>query len=307
MKEVNVIKNSGEKEPFIADKLHKVLYWATENVKGVHVGAIEAALNLSLYDGITTKEIHEAVIRATVDLITEDTPNYQIVAGRLVMFGIRKQAFNQFTPPHLMDFVNNMINYGLFDDWLIDQYTPEEWDELDKYLKHDRDMNLFWAGSKQLRGKYLTKNRISGDIYESPQFLYMCVAATLFSYEKPEHRMKMVKLAYNLYSLGLISLPTPVMAGVRSKIRQYSSCVKIDCGDDIPSISATVSAIVDYVTRKAGIGINGGRFRGRGAKIRSGDAFHTGVTPFYRLFESAVKSCCLRPDSYVEILVDDDE
>lgn len=291
MKEINVVKRDGEKEPFDAEKVHKVLYWATEDVNGVTVASIEAALNINLYNGILSSEIHEALIRATVDLITEDAPNYQIVAGRLVMFDLRKKAYGEFEPPHLMDFVNELTNKGLFDEYLLDQFTPDEWDELDKTIKHDRDMNFYWAGAKQLREKYLTKNRTTGDIYETPQFVYMCVAATLFSYEQGEDRLKIVKTAYNLYSQGLISLPTPIMAGVRSRVRQYSSCVVIDCGDNIPSINSTTAAITDYVTRKAGIGLNGGRIRGVGAKIRSGDAFHTGVTPFYRLFESAVKSC----------------
>lgn len=286
-----VTKRDGRKEPIDLEKIHKVLMWAATGLESVSVSQIELSAHLQFFEGISTTDIHETLIKSAADLISEEAPDYQYLAARLSVFHLRKKAFGSFDPPHLRDHVEKMVNDGRYDKHLMEDYTTEEFEELNAYLKHDRDMNFSYAAVKQLEGKYLLQNRVTGAIYESPQQLYMLVAACLFSKYPQETRLDYVKRFYDACSEFKLSLPTPIMAGVRTPTRQFSSCVLIETGDSLDSINATASAIVKYVSQRAGIGINAGRIRALGSPIRNGEAFHTGCIPFYKHFQTAVKSC----------------
>lgn len=288
---MSVTKRDGTKEPLDLDKLHQVLFWATEDVTGVSVSDIEMKSKIQFYDGITTKEIHETMVKAAADLISEETPNYQYVAARLVAFNLRKEVYGQFSPPPLREIVVQNIERGLYDHAILDQYTPEEFEQLDRIVKHERDFELTYAAMKQLEGKYLVQTRDDHTIFETPQTAFILIAATIFNRYPAETRMTYVKDYYEALSTFKISLPTPIMAGVRTPEKQYSSCVLIECDDTLESIIATTGSIIKYISNKAGIGIGAGALRGVGSKVRNGHAVHTGVTPFYRLFQSAVKSC----------------
>ena len=284
-----VTKRNGEKEPLNLDKFHKVVMMACDGIAGVSPSEVEIKSHIQFYDGIRTSDVQETLIRAAAELITEETPNYQYVAGRLINYHLRKSVYGQYEPVHLKEHYDRISALGFYTSELKDLYTTEEWDELNSYIKHDRDMSIVYAGMEQFRGKYLVKNRVTGEIYETPQMCYMLIAMTLFA--TATHKLAQVKEYYDLTSQHYISLPTPIMAGVRTPQKQFSSCVLIESDDSLHSIFATASSIGLYVAQKAGIGINGGRLRAIGSKIRSGDATHTGVVPFYRLFQSAVKSC----------------
>tara|TARA_A200000159_G_scaffold157829_1_gene174429 strand:+ start:3219 stop:5561 length:2343 start_codon:yes stop_codon:yes gene_type:complete len=284
-------KKQGVREPIDLDKIHKVITWAAEGLENVSVSQVEINAGLQFYDGMPTTEIHETLIKAASDLISEEAPDHSLLAARLNIFHLRKKAYGQFEPPHLYDHTKNMVEKGLYDKHLIDDYTLAEFDEMNGWLQHPRDMNYHYAAVKQFEGKYLVQDRVHGHIYESPQVLYMLVAAGLFaSYEKSE-RMGYVKRFYEATSTNRLSLPTPIMAGVRTPTRQFSSCVLIEAGDSLDSINATASSIVKYVSQRAGIGVNAGRIRALGSPIRGGEAFHTGCIPFYKYFQTAVKSC----------------
>lgn len=286
-----VTKRDGRREQIDLEKIHRVIIWAAEGLENVSVSQVELSAHLQFYDGIKTSDIHETLIKSAADLISEDAPDYQYLAARLAVFHLRKRAFNDFEPPHLYDHVVKMVEQKRYDQHLLTDYSREEFDELNAYLDHSRDMNFSYAAVKQLEGKYLVQNRVTGDIYESPQQLYMLVAACLFSNYPRDTRLDYVKRFYDAVSLFKLSLPTPIMAGVRTPTRQFSSCVLIETGDSLDSINATSSAIVKYVSQRAGIGINAGRIRAIGSPIRNGEAFHTGCIPFYKHFQTAVKSC----------------
>ncbi|NVK02073.1 MAG: ribonucleoside-diphosphate reductase subunit alpha [Oceanospirillaceae bacterium] len=286
-----VTKRDGRKEPIDLEKIHKVLMWAATGLDTVSVSQVELSSHLQFFEGISTSDIHETLIKSAADLISEEAPDYQYLAARLSVFHLRKKAFGSFEPPHLRDHVQKMVEQKRYDKHLVEDYTAEEFDELNDYLKHERDMSFSYAAVKQLEGKYLLQNRVTGDIYESPQQLYMLVAACLFSKYPQETRLDYVKRFYDACSEFKLSLPTPIMAGVRTPTRQFSSCVLIETGDSLDSINATASAIVKYVSQRAGIGINAGRIRALGSPIRNGEAFHTGCIPFYKHFQTAVKSC----------------
>lgn len=288
---LQVTKRDGRLEPIDLDKIHKVIAWAAEGLDNVSVSQVEINSHIQFYEGIKTKNIHETIIKASADLISENTPDYQYLAARLAVFHMRKIAYERFTPPHLYDQVKKLTNDGKYDKHIIADYSVEEFNELNDYIDHWRDMNLAYAAVEQMMGKYLVQDRVSKQVFESPQFLYMLVGMCLFAeYDKTE-RMDYVKRFYDATSNFIISLPTPIMAGVRTPSRQFSSCVLIECGDSLDSINATSSAIVRYVSQRAGIGINAGRIRGVGSRIRGGEAQHTGCIPFYKLFQSAVKCC----------------
>ncbi|MGL4834042.1 MAG: class 1a ribonucleoside-diphosphate reductase subunit alpha, partial [Shewanella sp.] len=238
-----------------------------------------------------TEAIHETIIKAAADLISPESPDYQFLAARLAVFHLRKKAFGQFEPPALYDHVTKLVELGKYDMHILQDYSREELDLLNSYIDHWRDMNFSYAAVKQLEGKYLVQNRVTHEIYESAQFLYMLVAACLFARYPKATRLQYVKDFYDAVSTFKISLPTPIMAGVRTPTRQFSSCVLIECGDSLDSINATASSIVKYVSQRAGIGINAGRIRALGSPIRGGEAFHTGCLPFYKYFQTAVKSC----------------
>ncbi|QXC33102.1 class 1a ribonucleoside-diphosphate reductase subunit alpha [Aeromonas sp. FDAARGOS 1407] len=286
-----VTKRNGHKEPIDLDKIHRVLDWAAEGLDNVSVSQVELKSHIQFYDGIRTADIHETIIKATADLISEQTPDYQYMAARLAIFHLRKKAYGQFEPPHLYLHVAKLVDMGKYDKHLLEDYTQAEYEELNAHLDHWRDMNFSYAAVKQLEGKYLVQNRVTGEIYESPQFLYMLVAACLFSKYPKDTRLDYIKRFYDAVSTFKISLPTPIMSGVRTPTRQFSSCVLIECDDSLDSINATASSIVRYVSQRAGIGINAGRIRGLGSPIRGGEAFHTGCIPFYKYFQTAVKCC----------------
>ncbi|MDR0805723.1 MAG: ribonucleoside-diphosphate reductase subunit alpha [Enterobacteriaceae bacterium] len=286
-----VTKRDGRKERINLDKIHRVLDWAAEGLNNVSVSQVELRSHIQFYDGIRTSDIHETIIRAAADLISRESPDYQYLAARLAIFHLRKKAYGQFEPPALYNHVKQMVENGKYDKHLLEDYTREELEQMDGFIDHWRDMNFSYAAVKQLEGKYLVQNRVSGEVYESAQFLYILVAACLFSRYPRETRLDYIKRFYDAISTFKISLPTPIMAGVRTPTRQFSSCVLIECGDSLDSINATSSAIVKYVSQRAGIGINAGRIRAQGSPIRNGEAFHTGCIPFYKHFQTAVKSC----------------
>ncbi|MFK3839471.1 class 1a ribonucleoside-diphosphate reductase subunit alpha [Serratia sp. NPDC087055] len=286
-----VTKRDGRKERINLDKIHRVIDWAAEGLNNVSVSQVELRSHIQFYDGIKTADIHETIIKAAADLISRDAPDYQYLAARLAIFHLRKKAYGQFEPPKLLDHVARMVEMGKYDKHLLEDYSPEEFEQMDSFIDHWRDMNFSYAAVKQLEGKYLVQNRVSGEIYESAQFLYILVAACLFSNYPRETRLDYIKRFYDAISTFKISLPTPIMSGVRTPTRQFSSCVLIECGDSLDSINATSSAIVKYVSQRAGIGINAGRIRALGSPIRGGEAFHTGCIPFYKHFQTAVKSC----------------
>ena len=291
MAEIIVTKRNGEKEPLDIEKLHKVVMWACEGITGVSASEVEIKSHLQFYNGIKTSDIQETVIKSAADLITEDTPNYQHVAGRLISYHIRKDVYARFEPWHITKLIKQNIELGLYDPHLLEDYTEDEWEQINSYIKHNRDEMLSYVAMEQFRGKYLVQNRVTGEIYESPQMTYMLIAATLFSSYGKSTRLQYVKDYYDAISTHQISLPTPVMAGVRTSQRQFSSCVLIETDDSLDSINATSSSIVRYVSQKAGIGINAGRIRAIKSPIRKGDAYHTGVIPFYKLFQAATRSC----------------
>ena len=284
-------KRDGRKEPINLDKIHRVIDWAAQGLNNVSVSQVELRSHIQFYDGIRTDDIHETIIKSAADLISEETPDYQYLAARLSIFHLRKIAYGQFEPPHLFDHVTNLTGLGKYDQHLLQDYTREEFEVLNGYLDHWRDMNFSYAAVKQLEGKYLVQNRVTKKIYESPQFLYILVAMSLFANYKGQARLDYIKRFYDAVSTFKISLPTPIMSGVRTPTRQFSSCVLIECDDSLDSINATSSAIVKYVSQRAGIGVNAGRIRALGSEIRGGEAQHTGCLPFYKLFQSAVKSC----------------
>ena len=291
MSDIQVIKRNGEKETLDIEKLHKVVFYACENISGVSPSEVEIKSHIQFYNGIKSSDIQETLIKSAADLITEETPNYQWVAGRLINYHLRKMVYGDFKPWHILDLVKKNVEAGFYDPALLEDYTPEEWDTLNNYIKHARDEDISFVGMEQFRGKYLVQNRATGQIFETPQMAYMLIAATLFSDYPRDERMKWVKDYYDAVSTFDISLPTPVMAGVRTPQRQFSSCVLIETDDSLDSINATSSAIVKYVSQKAGIGVGAGSIRAIGSPIRKGDATHTGVIPFYKMFQAAVKSC----------------
>jgi ribonucleoside-diphosphate reductase alpha chain len=288
---LSVSKRDGVKEPLDLDKIHRVITWAAKGLDNVSVSEVEIKSHIQFYDGIKTEDIHETIIKAAADLISEQTPDYQYLSARLAVFHLRKKAYGQFEPPRLYNHVKAMVADKRYDEHLLEDFTEDEFDEMDKFIVHSRDLDFSYAAVKQLEGKYLVQNRVTGKIYESAQFLYVLVAACLFAKYPKETRLDYIQRFYDATSKFKISLPTPIMAGVRTPTRQFSSCVLIEAGDNLDSINATTSAIVKYVSQRAGIGINAGRIRALGSAIRNGEAFHTGCIPFYKHFQTAVKSC----------------
>ena len=289
--DIKVVKRDGSKESIDMEKIHRVVHWASQDLEGVSVSQVEINAQLAFFDGIKTEDIHETIIKSAADLISSDSPDYQYLAARLAIFHLRKKAFRSFIPPPLFDHVSKLTDMGIYDNDILKKYTKDEFKELNSHIDHWRDMKFSYAAVKQLEGKYLVQNRVTGEIYESPQLLYMLVGMCLFQDYSSDSRMKFVKSFYDSSSKFKISLPTPIMAGVRTPTRQFSSCVLIESDDDLDSISAASGAIIKYVSQRAGIGINGGRIRGLGSPIRGGEATHTGCIPFFKHFHTAVKSC----------------
>ena len=288
---MQVQKRDGQLEDLNIDKLHKVVMYAVEGITGVSASEVEINSHIQFFDRISSIDIQETLIKSAADLISEESPNYQYVGGRLIYYHLRKEVYGTFTPPCLCDIIDKNIDIGFYDKEFTELYTKDEINQLQEYIDHARDEYLTYAAMEQFRGKYLVQNRATGEIFETPQVAYIMIAATLFSKYPAETRMRYVKAYYDAISTFKISLPTPVMAGVRTPQRQFSSCVLIETDDSLDSINATSSAVVKYVSQKAGIGIGAGSIRAIGSAIRSGDATHTGVIPFFKLFQSAVKSC----------------
>ncbi len=289
--DIQVIKRDGTRESIDLEKIHRVVHWASQDLENISVSQVEINSRLAFFDGIKTEDIHETIIKSAADLISTNVPDYQYLAARLAIFHLRKKAFKSFTPPSLIHHVINLTDLGIYDKDILNKYNKTEFKELENYIDHWRDMNFSYAAVKQLEGKYLVQNRVTGEIFESPQFLYMLVGMCLFQEYKGKIRLDFVKRFYDAASTFKISLPTPIMAGVRTPTRQFSSCVLIETDDDLDSINASSAAIVKYVSQRAGIGINAGRIRALGSPIRGGEATHTGCIPFFKHFHTAVKSC----------------
>lgn len=291
MSTLTVTKRNGKTENINLEKIHKVIAWAAEGLENVSVSQVELKARIQFFEGIRTTDIHETLIKSSADLISENTPDYQYLAARLAIFHLRKKAFGDFEPPHLYTHVKNLVGQKRYDAHLLEDYSEDDFNQMNDFIDHSRDMDFSYAAVKQLEGKYLVQNRVTGEIYESPQFIYILVAACLFAgYDKHE-RLNLIRRFYDAVSKFKISLPTPIMSGIRTPTRQFSSCVLIECGDSLDSINATSSAIVKYVSQRAGIGVNAGAIRALGSPIRGGEAFHTGCIPFYKHFQTAVKSC----------------
>jgi ribonucleoside-diphosphate reductase alpha chain len=288
---IKVTKRDGRTEPFDLDKVHRVLEWGTDGISGVSISEIELKANLQLYNGIKAYDIHELLIKSAAELISDATPNYQYVAARLINYKLRKEVYGQFEPWLLSHLIEKNVERGVYDSEILDKYTSEELEKLNGYIRHERDDLFTYVGMEQFRGKYLVQDRTTRIPFETPQMLYMMIGATLFA-EYPEgSRLKWVKEFYDAVSQFYISLPTPIMAGVRTPTRQFSSCVLIESGDSLDSINSTTTSIVRYISKKAGIGIGAGSIRAIGSRIADGSVVHTGLIPFLKYFQSAVKSC----------------
>ena len=288
---IHIVKRNGSREPININKIHKVVEFACEGLAGVSSSQIEMNANIQFYDGMSTSEIQEIMVRSANDLISLDNPNYQFAAARLLTYGLYKQVFGEFTAKPFIEIIKENINRGVYDPEILEKYTEEEIESLGSYIKHKRDENFTYAGMRQVVDKYLVQDRSSGEIFETPQYMYMMIAATLFANYPKADRMHYVRRYYDATSLFKVNIPTPVMAGVRTPVRQFASCVLVDSNDTLDSIFASDMAIGRYTAQRAGIGINAGRIRGVNSKIRGGEVAHTGIIPFLKKFESTVRCC----------------
>jgi len=293
MKEIQVIKRDGQSEPLNLDKIHVMVEHACKGLAGVSESQVEMNANLQFFDGIKTSDIQEILIRSANDLISLEAPNYQFVAARLLLFSLRKAVYNGHPDGHppLKEHVENCVERKIYDGSILKKYTEQEWEKLSSFMDHERDYLFTYAGARQVVDKYLVQDRSTGRIFETPQFMYMMIAATLFQDDDKFYRLEYVKKYYDAISKHRINIPTPVMAGVRTPLRQFASCVLVDVDDTLDSIFSSDMAIGYYVAQRAGIGINAGRIRGINAKIREGEVQHTGVVPFLKKFESTVRCC----------------
>ena len=290
-KDIYVIKRGEKREKLDFEKINKVLLWATENINNVSASDIAMNAQLQFYDGIKTTEIHNVLIRATADMISERNPNYQYVAGNLLNYKIRKDVYGGENIPSLYEIVKKNIDLGIYDPKFLKQYTEEDFAKYNKIIVHQRDFNFTYAGIQQLVDKYLLKDRKTNSLYETPQIAYILIAMVVFGYVEEPKRYNLIKDAYYMFSKHKISLPTPIMAGVRTPNRQWSSCTLIDVDDNLNSIFNSNSAVGYYTSKRAGIGLNMGSIRALGDTIRNGEVIHTGVIPFLRMFQSTTKSC----------------
>ena len=288
---IEVIKRNGIKENLNLEKLHKMTSEACEGLSGVSASQIEMNSGIQVFDGISTKDIQDILVRSAADLISLETPNYQYAAARLLLFALRKEVMGQFEYISLLEIISKNIKKGVYDDAILKWYTPKELEKLDSYIKHQRDFDFTYAGLRQIVDKYLVQDRSNGQIFETPQFMYMMIAATMFYNYPKDVRLSYVKRYYDAISTFKINIPTPVMAGVRTPIRQFASCVLVDADDTINSIFSSDMAIGYYTSQRAGIGINAGRIRAINSKIRGGEVQHTGVIPFLKKFEATVRCC----------------
>ncbi len=287
-----VIKRNGKTESLDLNKLHVMVEEACKDLAGVSASQVEMQSGIQFYDGITTAEIQEILIRSASDLVSLDHPNYQFVAARLLLFALRKQLYGRMhETPSVRKHVQDCVDKGVYDPEILNLYSDEEFDKLESYIDHSRDYLFTYAGLRQVCDKYLVQDRSSGRVYETPQFMYLLIAATIFSKYPTETRLDYVKKYYDAISRHKINIPTPIMAGVRTPLRQFASCVLVDVDDSLDSIFSSDMAIGRYVAQRAGIGINAGRIRGINSKIRGGEVQHTGVVPFLKKFEATVRCC----------------
>jgi ribonucleoside-diphosphate reductase alpha chain len=287
-----VTKRNGKNEPLDLNKLHVMVEEACKDLAGVSASQVEIQSGIQFYDGITTDEIQEILIRSASDLVSLDNPNYQFVAARLLLFAVRKQLYGRMhETPTVKEQVEQCVAKEVYDAEILDLYSDEEFDKLQSFIDHDRDYLFTYAGLRQVCDKYLVQDRSNGKVYETPQFMYLLIAATIFSKYPKENRLEYVRKYYDAISRHKINIPTPIMAGVRTPLRQFASCVLVDVDDTLDSIFSSDMAIGKYVAQRAGIGINAGRIRGINSKIRGGEVQHTGVVPFLKKFESTVRCC----------------
>ena len=289
---IKVKKRDGRIESLDLDKMHLMVDEACQGLAGVSASQVEMKSGIQFYDGITTEEIQEILIKAASDLIDLDHPNYQFVAARLLLFALRKQLYGKMRElPHLEPHIMNCTNIDVYDKEIFAKYSKEEIDKANSFIDHDRDFLFTYAGLRQVVDKYLVQDRSGGGVYESPQFMYIMIALTIFQEYPKNTRMSYVKRYYDAISRHKINIPTPIMAGVRTPLRQFASCVLVDVDDTLDSIFSSDMAIGRYVAQRAGIGINAGRIRGINSKIRGGEVQHTGVVPFLKKFEATVRCC----------------
>ena len=280
MSNVRVTKRNGSIEPMNLEKMHVMVEHACKDIAGVSPSQVEMQSGIQFYDGITTDEIQEILIKSASDLINLDQPNYQFVAARLLLFSIRKSLYGKiFEMPSLQDHIQRCVESGVYDPAVNDKFSAEEIQEIGKFLDHDRDLLFTYAGLRQVADKYLVQDRSSGQVYETPQFMYMLIAMTMFAEYPVETRINYIRRYYDAISKHKINIPTPIMGGVRTPIRQFASCVLVDIDDTLDSIFTSDMAVGRYVAQRAGIGINAGRIRGINSKIRGGEVQHTGVVP----------------------------
>ena len=293
MSDITVIKRDGQVTQLDLEKIHKMVELACRGLAGVSESAVEMNANLQIFDGIKTEDIQEILIKSANDLISLDAPNYQFVAARLLLFGLRKAVYNGHPDGHptVLEQLEKGVELGVYDKPLINAYSREEWEEINSFVEHDRDYLFTYAGLRQVTDKYLVQDRSAGKIFETPQFMYVLIAATLFQQYPQETRLEYVRRYYDAISQHKINIPTPIMGGVRTPLRQFASCVLVDVDDTLDSIFSSDMAIGYYVAQRAGIGINAGRIRGINSKIRGGEVQHTGVVPFLKKFESTVRCC----------------
>lgn len=288
---INVIKRDGRKAPLDINKIHVMVEEACEGLAGVSVSQIEMNADLQFLDGITTADIQEILIRSASDLISLEKPNYQYAAARLLLYGLRKDVFGRFDYIPLYDLVKKNVDRGVYDAELMELFSESEWCHLDVYINHQRDLDFTYAGMRQVVDKYLVQDRSNGRVYETPQYMYMMIAATLFASYSKDKRLTYIRRYYDAISTFKINIPTPIMSGVRTPIRQFASCVLVDVDDTLPSIFNSSTVVGYYIAQRAGIGLNIGRIRAINSKIRGGEVAHTGVIPFLKVYESVVRSC----------------
>jgi len=296
MEGISIVKRDGAKEELNLDKIHKMVTAACKDITGVSESQVEMNSGLQFYDGITSTDIQNILIKSASDLISLENPNYQYVAARLLLFLIRKQVFNtkwkdQDIYPPMKELVERNIEKGVYDSTLVTYFDDEEWKKIDSFIRHDRDLEFTYAGLRQVVDKYLVQDRSDNTVFETPQFMYMGIACVLFKNYPKEKRLSYIKRYYDAISTFKINIPTPIMAGVRTPLRQFASCVLVDSDDTLGSIFSSDMAVGRYVAQRAGIGINAGRIRGIGSKIRGGEVQHTGVIPFLKKFEATVRCC----------------
>lgn len=288
MTKISVKKRNGRRELLDIEKIHKVLEWATQDLPNTSVSDIEMKSHIQIHDDISTEQIHDILTKAAEDLIKQEY-NYQYVAARLALFHLRKKVLGQYDPIHIRDLIQQNIDRGAYDPQLLSYYTDDEWDRINSFMDHRRDYRLTIAAVKQATDKYLVKDRTTGEIYETPQYAFMLIGCVMFRKYPRESRLTYVKDFYDAITRFQISLPTPILAGVRTSTKQFSSCVLIDVDDNLDSIGDAANAIMKYGAKRAGIGVNGGRIRAAKSRIRNGEVSHTGVTHYYRKFESSLK------------------